>query len=457
MRRLRSLGAAIAVAMVACASTSDDTAGSSAPSASAPAAVGLCEHGVEENLCPKCHPALANIYKSKSDWCAEHEMPESFCPICHPELKGRPSDTAPAKTAAPSGGAKAPNDGLKVRLKSEAVVDGAGLVTVVAVKAPGKTSLRFPTRLVYDGTRTAEVTASAGGVVRAVAVDLGAKVKAKDLLVTLDSAEVGGDRSKLGAAYRKVKATEDRLERVTKLEKEGIVPQRERVAVELELDAARAEASSLAAELGVAGAATGAGSSYTIKSPIDGVVTKRFATIGKLVESNEALFQIVDPTVLWAEIDIPETSAGSIKDGAEVVVTIPSVPDEAFSGTVATVLPEVDPHTRTVTARVSIKNDRQRLRANMFGQAAILGDTPPTGVTIPRSAIQTVDRTRFVFVKKEPLVYEVRHVTVPSKDGAAALVTDGLEPGEEVVTTGSFLLKTETLKDSIGAGCCGDD
>ncbi|MBL8742346.1 MAG: efflux RND transporter periplasmic adaptor subunit, partial [Myxococcales bacterium] len=170
----------------------------------------------------------------------------------------------------------------------------------------------------------------------------------------------------------------------------------------------------------------------------------------------DPLFQIVDPTVMWAEVDVPEISAGAVLEGAEVVVTVPTVPDEAFAGVVASVLPEVNTQTRTVTARVSLQNPRLRLRANMFGEAAVIGKTPEGGVLIPRAAIQTVDRTRFVFVRKTPLIYQVRHVTVPSKDGASALVTAGLEPGDEVVTVGSFLLKTETLKDSIGAGCCDD-
>ncbi len=425
-------------------------------SASAQPAEALCEHGVQGDMCPKCNPALATIYQHQGDWCPEHQMPESFCPICHPDRRGRPTD-APSEQKKPKASTKAPTDGMRVKLKSEAIVEGSGFVTVAAVKAPAKTSLRFPARLVYDATRTADITANAGGVVRSVAVDLGAKVKANTTLATLDSAEVGGDRSKLVAAQRRLKAAEDRLVRVTTLEKEGVLPMRDRVAAELAVDDARADVSSLATELGIAGGGGGKGGSYTISSPIDGIVTRRAASIGKLVEAKDPLFQVVDPTVLWAEIDVPEMSVGAIQEGAEVVVTLPTVADEAFAGVVASLLPEVNPQTRTITARVSLQNPRLRLRANMFGEAAVLGQTPEGGVLIPRAAIQTVDRTRFVFVRKEPLVYQVRHVTVPSKDGLSALVTTGLEAGEVVVTVGSFLLKTETLKDSIGAGCCADE
>lgn len=443
------LGAALACAC--------GTKGAGEASASASAGEGLCEHGVAEELCPKCHPELASVYQSNGDWCGEHGMPESFCPTCHPEAKGRPVEGAPKKKADGGAAAKAPKDGTRVQLKSAAIVEGAGFETVKAVKAPPKTSARFPARIVYDATRTAEVTASSGGILRSVAVDLGTKVKVGDVLATLDSAEVGGDRSRLAAAYRRVKAAQDRLERVTGLEKDGIVPKRDRVDAELALDDAKADASVLAAELGVSGASSGSGASYVIKSPLSGVVTRRAAALGKLVDDKEALFQIVDPTVLWAELDVPETMAASIEEGSEVVLTFSAVPSESFGGTVSALLPEVDAHTRTVTARVSVSNPHLRLRANMLGDAAVLGDAPAEGVTVPRASIQTVDRQRFVFVRKSELVFEVRHVTVASREGASALLTSGVQAGEEVVTTGSFLLKTETLKDSIGAGCCADD
>lgn len=445
--------AALACAFIACRPTSE-----AAPSASAAPADALCEHGVVTELCPKCNPELASIYQGSGDWCAEHGMPESFCPQCNPGAQGRPVEGAPAKKPeSPSSTAKAPKDGMKVRLASEEAVKGAGLEAVPVVKAPPKTAVRFPARVVYDATRTAEITASAGGVLRSVTVDLGAKVKSGDPLATLDSADVGGDRSRLEAAYRRVRAAKDRLERLKELEKDGVVARKQRVDAELTLDEATADANALAAELGVSGASKGKGSGYTVTSPIDGVVTRRTAAVGKLVENKDALFQVVDPTVLWAELEIPESSAASVREGAEVVLTFPALPAETFAGTIATILPEVDPHTRTVTARVAVKNPHLRLRANMFGEAAVFGETPADGVTIPRAAIQTVDRQRFVFVRKDALLFEVRHVTVPSKEGESALVTEGLKPGEEVVTIGSFLLKTETLKDSIGAGCCAEE
>ena len=87
----------------------------------------------------------------------------------------------------------------------------------------------------------------------------------------------------------------------------------------------------------------------------------------------------------------------------------------------------------------------------------MLADAPRDGVTIPRATLQSVGGQYFVFVRREALVFEVKHVNVAWKDASLAIVTDGVMPGDAVVDLGAFLLKTETAKDSIGAGCCAND
>ena len=96
----------------------------------------------------------------------------------------------------------------------------------------------------------------------------------------------------------------------------------------------------------------------------------------------------------------------------------------------------------------------------MFARAEIaLGEAAPA-VRLPRAAAQRAQSVDFVFVRTGPQVYEVRRVALAGADPGdpdALLVRSGLRPGDDVVTEGSFLLKTETLKSSIGAGCCDDD
>lgn len=422
------------------------------PAASTAAPDALCEHGVLAAACPKCNPKLEPVYRAKGDWCGEHGLPESFCPICHPETGGRPGGKAAAAT--PTSGAQAPPDGTKVRLRTRAILDGAGIATSRAAPATDGAKLSLPARLAYDATKTAEINARSPGVVRTLSVDLGAVVTKGQPLATVESAAVGADRARLGAAQKRVAVAEERLARLTELERSGSVARRTVLDAERELADARAEVGAIASGLSVAGAGAGAGSTYTLTSPIDGVVARRPGSVGAMVTTEEVLFQIVDATRLWAEIDVPEAELGQVPVGSDIVVSFPALPGEAFAAKVTTVAPEVDPHTRTAVARASIDNAGGRLRANMFGEAAILGAAPAGAVTVPAEAVQLVGSTRLVFVRAEELVFAVRHVELGQRRGARTVITAGLAPGDEVATTGAFLLKTETLKDSIGAGCC---
>ena len=117
----------------------------------------------------------------------------------------------------------------------------------------------------------------------------------------------------------------------------------------------------------------------------------------------------------------------------------------------------VDPETRTIKGRVVLQNPDGQLRANMFGQARILVGEARTAIQVPRVAVQRVKDIPLVFVRRSETEYETRRVQLGQSDENTVDVLSGLTAGDQVVTTGSFLLKTETLKDSIGAGCCEAD
>ena len=105
-------------------------------------------------------------------------------------------------------------------------------------------------------------------------------------------------------------------------------------------------------------------------------------------------------------------------------------------------------------ARVALSNPDGVLRANMFARAEIaLAQAKPT-VMIPQPAVQRAKGIALVFVQLAPDQYEARRVKLGLTQGELVEVIEGVKPGETVATRGSFLLKTETLKGAIGAGCC---
>lgn len=404
------------------------------------------EHGVLEAVCTKCNPALIPVFKAKGDWCEAHGFPESFCPICKPEQGGKPS--------ADVSGDGAPPDGTKVRFKTKETARLAGITVTKAVQRPSTSYVVVTARIVYDATKVAEVNARSAGVVRAIRADVGAKVRAGSPLATIESAGVGADQSRLQAARAHVEVAEVNHARMKQLHEEGIAAQKSEMAARQELEAAKAEFSTAQSALGVVGGIAQGAARYTLTAPIAGVVTQRTATIGRLVDTEKVLFEIVDTSSMWAEVDIPETAVTGVTVGQRVSLTVDGMADKEFSGTLSYVSPQIDSHTRTAKGRVALENPDGLLRGNMFAQARIAATGSGTAVVVPRQAVQRAKAVQMVFVRLAEDAFEARRVQLGPGDDELVEVRGRLKPGDEVATEGSFLLKTETLKDSIGAGCC---
>ncbi len=204
--------------------------------------------------------------------------------------------------------------------------------------------------------------------------------------------------------------------------------------------------------MGLIGA--GSGDAYAVTAPLAGVVTERFASVGQSVESSMALFEVVDASRMWAELDIFEADLGQVAEGQPVRITLDGLPDRSFDGTLDYLAPSVDPQTRTARGRLVLDNPDGALRAHMYGTGHILTDSQPSVVTVPAVSVQSAGSVHLVFVRQSEDSFVGRRVRVVARSGDTVRITGPIEPGTPVVTTGSFLLKTETLKDSIGAGCC---
>lgn len=434
------------------------TAGASAAPkpAEVPGAEGMCdEHGVLKAICTKCNPRLVAVFQAKGDWCPQHGFPESVCPICHPERGGRPQ-----VSVAPSGAekGKAPADGTRVKLGSKQTAERAGIEVVDASVAPSVPSVEVTAKIVHDAKKLAHVNARAPGVVRELRVDVGEKVKRGDVLAVIDSREVGADRSRVAGIAARIQVAQETLDRQRALFAEGITGRKSVAAAEKELAEARADHAALLASLSVVGRRAGGAGGYALESPLDGVVTVRGPTVGELVGADDLVVEVVDTSSVWAELDVPEADLVRVSAGQSVALALDALPGRELQSSVAFIAPAVDPRTRTAKVRVSLPNQDGVLRANMFGRARIFGGAGRPAVVVPRGAVQRVQGVPFLFVKLADDVFETRRVTLGAGGTEKTIeIKEGVRPGEPVVTTGSFLLKTETLKDSIGAGCCEGD
>jgi cobalt-zinc-cadmium efflux system membrane fusion protein len=432
--------------LVACASEAPSVQEEATPASATVADPELCaEHGVLQSVCPKCNPRLAPVFQAKGDWCEEHEFPESFCPICHPERGGRPA-------VQPTGGDGAPPDGTTVRFRSREVAQQAGLEVVAAQQDDRVEGLEVVARIRWDRTRTAVVSARFPGVVAGVYSEEGDLVQLGQLLAEVRSPRVAEDRARLVAARRARQVHAETVERKTRLLEDGIGSERALLEAQEDLADAEVEVARLEASLALAGG--GEGDRLLLRAPLTGLITARHVNSGVTLDAEQALYDLVDPTRVWAELDVPEGDLVHVKPGQEVRVQVDAFPERVFTGAIATLAPTVNPATRTGWARVALDNADGALRENLYGRATILGDAAVSAVVVPSAAVQRAGDVYLVFVREEDDVYVAKRVRVLARQGDRVRIAGGVEASDLVVTTGSFLLKTETLKDSIGAGCC---
>ena len=424
-----------------------DTGTATPAAATSQAAADWCAaHGVPESVCTLCNPALVPAFQARGDWCAEHGLPESYCPAC--KSPGSVAQGAAIGEEAP------PADGTRVRFRSLETARHAGLELAEASTRPSRSEVEVTARIVYDATMRAEVNARAAGVVRQIHADIGARVQPGAPLATIESAAVGAEQSRLQVARSRVEIAEKDHARLVELHERGLAAERELLVVAQELDAARADLSAAEAALRMVGASGDGAAQYTLTAPIAGTVTGRNATIGRLVDTEQILFEIARTSKMWAEIDIPESETARVPLGQSVCLTVDGLAGREFCGVLSYVASEIDSHTRTTMGRISLANPDGLLRANMFARGRIALAESGASILLPRSAVQQARGASIVFVRLAEDLYEARHVRVGSSDGDRVEVAGRIAPGDEIVTVGSFLLKTETLKGSIGAGCC---
>jgi cobalt-zinc-cadmium efflux system membrane fusion protein len=403
------------------------------------------EHAVPESKCTQCNPRLIPGFIAAEDYCREHEYPASVCPLCHPELVVAAGEQAPVF----------PPPGTKVVLASAMTAVEAGIETRRVDRQRFARTLDVVGQLDFDQNRRAQLTAWGEALVVEVMADIGDEVRAGQTLVALVSSAVGAEQARLTAAKIQLESAQALYDRQRELAAAGVSPKQSAEEARSELAAAQGDYDAARAALDAAGAeAGGAGGRYTLRAPFSGTVVGRDAVAGKSATAGQVLVEVADLRTMWALLDIPEADAGQVRPGQPVQISFESMHGETHEARIARVGAAVDQHSRTVHARVELPNQDRSLKAGAFIRAAIEVAPEHEAILVPREAIQRAENCPIVFVKRGEGSYEPVPVELGTAGDGMVEVVKGLSPGMEIVTTGAFLLKTEILKDSIGAGCC---
>lgn len=181
--------------------------------------------------------------------------------------------------------------------------------------------------------------------------------------------------------------------------------------------------------------------SVDVVAPMSGVIDLRPVSLGQAVEPNTVLAHISDRSQLNVVARVYEEDLGKVKRGQEASVHLLSYPDRVFTGKVTLVGPTLDPASRTVEVWVQLANPDGLLKPNLFARINLLLRKTDAALAVPTAAIIEANGEKFVFVRQGAQFARVE-ITTGSSDETFTEVTEGLVPGDEVVTQGNRQLYT---------------
>ncbi len=181
-----------------------------------------------------------------------------------------------------------------------------------------------------------------------------------------------------------------------------------------------------------------------IVAPSGGTIVQQFVAPGEIIQADEPIFSLCDMKNVAISCELPEADLDQIKAGLPVTARVKAYGGHAFSGNIVYVGSKVDSKTRTTPVRALLANDEGRLKLNMFASVDIQGQ--PRKVTVcPKEAVHESAGKMVVYVRSPRGKFSERVVQTGITSGDWIEVVNGLRDGEEVVTDGGVLVKTELL------------
>ncbi|MCA1808329.1 MAG: efflux RND transporter periplasmic adaptor subunit [Kiritimatiellia bacterium] len=291
-------------------------------------------------------------------------------------------------------------------------------VTLQPVDAPDQ--LIVPGRI--EPWRAVEVPAVQPGQIVEIPADKGDLVTAGKLLLRQDQdlLMVAEKRSSLLLAD-----SARELQRRGKLQEAGAMALNELEALQTRHDLAEAELAEARLRL----------TRSAILSPIDGLIDRRYLELGEYAREGDPLFRVIEIDRVKITCHAPERDISAFKQGQKALFTVDSIPDMTFTGTIAFVAAMADPQVNAFPLEITASNPGHRLRPGMIARVQLDKGVRKSSIVVPLQAIITRKGEHIVFQAEDGHARS-RAVTIDAIFGASALLSDGLEPGAELIVEG---------------------
>ena len=346
-----------------------------------------------------------------------------------------------------------------------------GLIKVLTVtKQNAQSLLPLHGEIVLNDTTLTHVSPRVAGTVRTIKTALGKPVNKGDVLFEIESPELG---LAIGT-YRKNKTLAalalKNLEREKSLVAQKLSPEADMVDAQMKYDEYRVELESAGNALAVMGldakaiaaltadGQAGKPSVLPVQAPQSGTVIQKHLDLGETIERGKDVLTVADLSSVWVWLEVYENDLAALTSVAKnsvlrVQITVSSLPDRIFEGTIDLIGATMDEDTRTVKIRAVLSNAEGLLRPGMFCAANIVFESPEKVIAVPKGALMSDEGKYFVFRMVRD-GFALRTDVEPGRAFADSVeITRGLKEGAQIATEGAFVLKSDVLRAKMGAGC----
>lgn len=293
-----------------------------------------------------------------------------------------------------------------------------------------------------------DVTTEAGGVIRTILFEPGQRVKAGTVLVRLNTANEEATLRALEAAAKLAVSQRDRWR---ELGQQKLVS----------LDEVEQRAADAASALAQVEAQRALIAQKTIRAPFDGTLGIRKANLGQFIAPGSPIVNLQSINPIFLDFTLPQQRMDQLVEGTIIRATVDSLPGRTFDGRITAIEPLIDTETRSVKVQATFLNEDNDLRPGTFAKVGFDLGGEQSVVVIPQTAVSFNPYGNAVFVIRETqygpdekgmdgmpltgskLVVQQRFIKTGATRGDLVAVTEGLKPGERVVTSGLLKLRND--------------
>ena len=310
----------------------------------------------------------------------------------------------------------------------------------------------LPGKLVVNTDQQAHISPNFSGHVEQVKVTLGQSVKKGQILAVLIAPELIDQQSNLRIAQANLDLAHQDYQREKHLWSQGISAKQDYQRAENAYRQAQISAQSAQSRLRALGAEGNNNGTFSIKSPISGVISQKDIVVGENVQLTDQLFVIEQLKDLWLEFNLPNQFSTQIQAGQKVQFQV-NGSNENYSAIVQSLTSQADTQTGRLVVRAKLDVQATKLRPNVMVNVLISEPTEKSALRVKKTALQVIKGEDTIFIVKaengDQLHLKAQKVKLgqASSDGQWLEIISGLNAGQKYIAQGSFLLKSELEKD----------